>query len=86
MKQYSLNMKVIEPFAKVSGELVREYKGEWELFDMEADRLETNNLIMTYPETAKSLMDEYSKWAKRADVKEWLGRQTPIGGMSRWRR
>lgn len=54
---------------------------------MEADRLETNNLIMTYPETAKSLMDEYSKWAKRADVKEWLGRQTPIGGMSQeWRR
>jgi arylsulfatase A-like enzyme len=63
--------------------LVRKYKGEWELFNMLEDRLETKNLIVQFPEIAKSLLKDYSQWTQKAGVKEWLGKQTTIGGMSR---
>jgi arylsulfatase len=61
--------------------LVRMYTGAWELFDMENDRLETTNLVDAKPEIAKELYNAYEKWAKEGGVKEWLGRQTPIGGL-----
>ena len=42
--------------------------GPWELYDMEADRTETNNLIAEHPELAQELADAWTQWAKRAYV------------------
>ena len=49
--------------------LVSVDKGEWELYDMEADRTEMNNLVKTFPETAKRLEGMWENWAVRANVK-----------------
>ena len=44
------------------GELPLEY---WELFDMEADRTEMNDLSDQYPDLVKELADESMAWARR---------------------
>lgn len=49
--------------------LVSEKNGEWELYNMETDRTEMNNLLDTHPEIAKRLEDMWEKWAVRAKVK-----------------
>jgi len=40
----------------------------WELYDMQADRTETNNLAGKNPEIVKAMNDKWWAWAKRADV------------------
>ncbi|MCH2209154.1 MAG: sulfatase-like hydrolase/transferase, partial [Lentisphaerales bacterium] len=44
-------------------------KGKWELYDMEADRTEMNDLSLKMPAKAKELEIAWDKWAKRAFVK-----------------
>ncbi len=41
---------------------------QWELFDMELDRTETNNLASTYPEVVKDLSKKWLLWAKHTGV------------------
>jgi arylsulfatase len=53
--------------------LVMKYKGPWELYDMEADRTERNNLIKKRPRIAKKMINQWDTWAKRADVDAWTG-------------
>jgi arylsulfatase len=53
--------------------LVMKYKGPWELYDIEADRTEQNDLIHEEPDIAKSLIARWEAWAKRADVDDWTG-------------
>jgi arylsulfatase len=48
--------------------LVREYPGEWELYDMLADRTETNDVAAEHPEVARDLALKYDEWAGRCDV------------------
>ncbi len=48
--------------------LVREYPGDWELYDMQADRTETNNLAATQPEVVADLARRYEEWARRCAV------------------
>lgn len=48
--------------------LVKEYPGEWELFDMYSDRTEMNDLSDLYPEFVEKMAAEYDKWAKRCGV------------------
>lgn len=46
-------------------------KGEtapWELYDMKADRTETDDLAEKHPETVKELNDLWWAWARRCDV------------------
>jgi len=43
-------------------------KGAWELYDMEADRAEMNNLIGSEQEVADRLIASYDTWATRAGV------------------
>ncbi len=44
---------------------------DWELFDMEVDRTERNNLAETHPDTVAELESLYGAWAKRCGVKQW---------------
>jgi arylsulfatase A-like enzyme len=54
------------------GETGREPKlRAWELYDMEKDRSETNNLASEYPDRIKALAAKWEKWAVRARVKPW---------------
>ena len=49
--------------------LVSEQGGEWELYDMEADRVELNNLAEEYPERAEQMREMWHDWADRAYVR-----------------
>jgi arylsulfatase len=48
--------------------LVKDFPGEWELYNMEADRTELYNLIEKFPERAKKMIKNYKDWAKRVGV------------------
>ncbi len=42
--------------------------GNWELFDMAADRTETTNLASERPDLVRALAELWHQWARRADV------------------
>ena len=42
--------------------------GRWELYDMEADRTETNDLADNYPDRVKQMADAWHEWAKQTGV------------------
>lgn len=48
--------------------LVKLRKGDWELYDLEADRSELNNLANQDPERVESMAAAWLAWAKRANV------------------
>lgn len=43
-------------------------KGDWELYDIEADRSEMNNLINAQPEIAAQMAAQYRTWSKSCGV------------------
>ena len=51
--------------------LVSKFPGQWELFDLEADRTETNDLAAKHPDRAERMAAQYEKWAQRAQVQPW---------------
>ena len=46
--------------------------GKWELYDMEADRTEMNDLAARHPERVKSMVRQWEQWAKRSNVVPWM--------------
>ncbi len=46
--------------------------GSWELYDMEKDRSETNNLAAAQPGRVKSMAARWEAWAKRTKVLPWI--------------
>ncbi len=44
------------------------YKGQWELYNMAADRTELHDLSEQEPERAKAMLDKWNAWAKRTHV------------------
>lgn len=48
--------------------LVAENRGPWELYDMEADRTETNDLMPLYPELGREMIEMYTEWEKKCGV------------------
>ena len=50
----------------------------WELYDLEADRTERNNLASRYPETVAALSARWDDWARRSRVLPF-----PPGGTAR---
>jgi len=48
-----------------------EKPGPWELYDMETDRTEMNNLAEKYPDRAKEMAALYDAWAARSGVLDW---------------
>jgi arylsulfatase len=49
--------------------LVAKSKGKWELYDLEADRTETNDLVERFPQKAKELISLWNAWAQKVGVK-----------------
>jgi arylsulfatase len=59
--------------------LVATASGQWELYDMEADRTEMNDLSKRFPVIVKDLAGNYEEWAKRVHVEPWpVGKETGI--------
>jgi arylsulfatase len=48
--------------------LVRKYPGGWELYDMEQDRTELNDLARSQPERVLEMAAQYEQWALRCGV------------------
>jgi arylsulfatase len=48
--------------------LVRKYPGLWELYDMDADRTEMNDLAAKSPEMVSDMKAQYDAWAERCGV------------------
>ncbi len=51
--------------------LVSKYPGDWELYDMEQDRTELNDMSSRYPDLVRKLSGWYSDWAARCEVLPW---------------
>ena len=51
--------------------VARGRNGAWELYDMQADRTETNDLAAKFPVVVKDLSGSYQAWAKRCNVEQW---------------
>ena len=51
--------------------LVGEYPGQWELYDMEADRTELNDLAEKEPHRVSELVRLYEEWSQRCGVVPW---------------
>lgn len=49
----------------------REDGGQWELYDLEADRTEMNNLAAGDPDRVNTMKADWEAWAKRANVAPW---------------
>ena len=51
--------------------LVSRHPGNWELYDMEADRTETNDVAARHPDRVREMAALYEKWAARCGVEPW---------------
>jgi arylsulfatase len=51
--------------------LVSQYPGEWELYDIDADRTERKNLAEANPAKLRELAAKWDAWAQRAGVVPW---------------
>jgi arylsulfatase len=46
--------------------------GNWELYDMEADRTEMNDVAAQHPERVKTMVRQWEEWAKRTSAVPWM--------------
>jgi arylsulfatase A-like enzyme len=51
--------------------LVSAYPGEWELYDMDEDRTELNDLSRRHPDRVRRLIRLWEAWADRVDAQPW---------------
>ena len=51
--------------------LVARHNQPWELYDLDADRSETNDLADQYPERVAEMTRAYDIWAEQNDVQPW---------------
>ena len=48
--------------------LVRNYPGPWELYDLEADRTELDDVAARHPDRVREMSEAYEAWAERCGV------------------
>lgn len=60
--------------------LVSRLGGIWQLFDMQADRTETNDVFNQHPDIAQAMIAQYESWAQRDLVDQWIGPPRPDSG------
>jgi arylsulfatase len=53
--------------------LVQKWRGPWELYDIETDRVEQHNLIAEHSERAAKMEAAWNAWAERTFVDPWPG-------------
>lgn len=53
--------------------LTQKWRGDWELYDMEADRTEQHNVIADNSGVAEKLKAAWKKWADTSFVDDWTG-------------
>lgn len=58
-----------------SWKLVRRHPGDWELYDLDADRTELRDLAAQEPQRVRDMAAQYDAWAKRCGV---LDRETVV--------
>ena len=58
---------------------VRRFPDNWELYDMDCDRTELNDLSEIHPNKLMDMMNTYQLWAESAGVKPW-----PPGDWPSW--
>ncbi|HAA73771.1 TPA: arylsulfatase [Candidatus Latescibacteria bacterium] len=56
--------------------LVCKFPGDWELYDLEADRSELNDLAAEHPDRVARMAAAHDEWAVRCDVVPWSDIQT----------
>ena len=52
---------------------VKKFKGDWELYNIDADRTEQSNLSAKNPQIAQLLIRQWDDWAATTYVDEWIG-------------
>ncbi len=57
--------------------LVSDYPGDWELYDIEADRTELRDLAEHHPEVVDELAARFEAWAARSNVIPWAELHPP---------
>jgi len=55
----------------------RDQPTRWELFDMDADRTELNDLADTHPKKLKEMVGKWQAWADRVGVQPWPFKNKP---------
>ncbi len=58
--------------------LVRQHGREWELYDMETDRTELDDLRLRNMDVALDLRHQYAAWAESVGVRDWLQLQAEL--------
>jgi arylsulfatase A-like enzyme len=53
--------------------LTQKWHGDWELYDLEADRTEQHNVIRDHADLAERMQTAWKKWAELSFVDEWPG-------------
>ena len=56
----------------------RDQPTRWELFDMDADRTELNNLAEKHPQKLKEMVGKWQTWADRVGVQPWPFKNKPV--------
>ena len=52
---------------------VKKFKGPWELYNLDEDRTEQNDVSKKFPAMAAHLIRQWDDWAAAAFVDEWIG-------------
>ena len=70
-KSFIGNTKAIVQSVKDNWKLVCKFPGDWELYDVETERTEINNLADKHPQKVKELAGFYQDWANRCFIYPW---------------
>jgi hypothetical protein len=68
----SIECRGNRPFRANEWKFVAVRSKPWELYDLEADRTEWNDLASKYPETVAALSTRWDDWARRSNVVPYI--------------